>query len=387
MIRRELIHRIYLIFAMLAIAVCGCFAMQLSDGEDLGSVRIAVHYSLTFLVLLPGFLIYLRIRIQHNVATPIKWMTCFLIWMALVSVIFFVGLNQAIYQSLTSILPLTAMCGMYAYSSQYGLHKTIIWSAVFMMLILTIQYFRIYTIANAVGEAHLMTSYYPMFLLPLVLMHNSKIVRYLSIILITFVIFSSVKRGGLVALTISLIVYILSQRHIQSKGIKSILYAVLALSVLSSIFMYLASTEYGGVIERMTSIQDDGGSGRTNVWATTWSMIQNTKGLKYLIGHGFSTVLRDSPLYLSAHNDFMEAWYDFGIIGCLLYIFSLISSARYSTQHLKNKSQTAKCLLMLLSLTFVNSSISITILYFLMTLVCLTIGFLIGVDYYNEHNE
>lgn len=368
---------------MLTIALCGGFVMINEDGEDLGSVNIATHYLLTFIILIPGFLLYLNTRRQHNVATPIKWMAGFLLWMTFISFIFSDNLKSAIYPCLTSLLPFAAMCSMYAYTSKYGMHKSIIWAAVLMQLILVIQYFRIYNIANAVGEAHLMTSYYPMFLLPLVLIHPSKAVRYLSILLITFVIFSSIKRGGLVALVIALIVYILSKERIQSKGIKSILYVVLALVTLGGIFMYFTTTEYGGVIERMASIQDDGGSGRTDVWATTWSMIQNTEGLKYLIGHGFSTVLRDSPLFLSAHNDFMEAWYDFGIIGCLLYIFSLLSTARYSLQHLKIKSQTAPCLLMLLSLMLVDSSISIVILYFLLTLCCMMIGIFLGLNYYN----
>ena len=368
---------------MLAIALCGCFAMLLNDGEDFVSVNIALYYLLTFIVLIPGILTYFNVRIQHNVATPIKWMAGFLLWMTLISFIFSGSIKQAIYPCLTSLLPFAAMCSMYAYTSKYGMHKSIIWAAVLVQLIFVIQYFRIYNIANAIGEAHLMTSYYPMFLLPLVLIHPSKAVRYLSILLITFVIFSSVKRGGLVALVIALIVYILSKERIQSRGITSLLYAILALVALGGIFMFFTTTEYGGVIERMESIQDDGGSGRTSIWATTWGMIQNTKGLAYLIGHGFSTVFRDSPLYLSAHNDFMEAWYDFGIIGCLLYVFSLISLSRYSIKHLKLKSQTAPCLFMLISIILVNSSISIVILYFLMTLCCMMIGLFLGSNYYN----
>ena len=256
-----------------------------------------------------------------------------------------------------------------------------------MQLLMTLQYFQIYIVANVSVEAHLMVSYYPMFLLPLVLMHPSKTVRYASIIMITFVIFSSVKRGGLVGLAIGLVVYILSYRWIQSKGIKSILYGLLALSAIGGLLMYIASTEYGAVMERMTSIADDGGSGRTSVWLTTIGMIQATEGLPFLIGHGFSTVVRDSILELSAHNDFLEAWYDFGLIGMVLYIAALVSLVRYSLRQMKAKVQTAPCMLMMLSLMLINSMISIVILYFLMTLCCMTLGLLIGENTYQANKQ
>ena len=38
------------------------------------------------------------------------------------------------------------------------------------------------------------------------------------------------------------------------------------------------------------------------------------------MGHGFDTVLENSPLQLSAHCDFLEVLYDYGICGMILYL-------------------------------------------------------------------
>lgn len=387
MISKERLHRIYTILSMLAITLCGCYVMVNENGDKSVPINIVAYYLLTFAFLFVGSLPFLRDYISRKTSPTLKWLSLFLLWTTAISFLYVPNIKQAFYPCLTFLIPMFAAYNMYSYTSRYGISKPILWTAVLMQLLMTLQYFQIYIVANVSVEAHLMVSYYPMFLLPLVLMHPSKTVRYASIIMITFVIFSSVKRGGLVGLAIGLVVYILSYRWIQSKGIKSILYGLLALSAIGGLFMYIASTEYGAVMERMTSIADDGGSGRTSVWLTTIGMIQATKGLPFLIGHGFSTVVRDSILELSAHNDFLEAWYDFGLVGMVLYIAALVSLVRYSLRQMKAKVQTAPCMLMMLSLMLINSMISIVILYFLMTLCCMTLGLLIGENTYQANKQ
>lgn len=75
------------------------------------------------------------------------------------------------------------------------------------------------------------------------------------------------------------------------------------------------------ILDRLSNIQDDGGSGRDIVWAYTWRMITEEPNVfPLLFGHGFNAVYSDSMLGLSAHNDFLEIIYDYGLIGLLLYL-------------------------------------------------------------------
>lgn len=387
MIRRELIHRIYIILAILTIALCACFAMQIADGEDLGATNIAKNYLLTFAVLIPGLVAFFWKRLLLQAPSLIKWLTLTFIWMAFISFTHSPNIRTSIYPILNALIPLATLQLMYTYSTTYGLKKSLYWIFVIMQLILVFQYFRIYDVANAVGEAHLMTSYYPMFVLPLVLLHPSRTVRYVSVLVVTFVIFSSVKRGGLVALVFGLIVYVLFNRHIQSKGLRSFIYMLFAFAVLGGVFYYLANSEYGGALERLASVQDDGGSGRDVVWSTTWQMIQDSEGLSFLFGHGYNGVRSDSPVYLSAHNDFLEAWYDYGISGFILYAGSMLSLLAYTIRLLKRKSELAPSLGMLLAITFILTMISHVLIFYLMSIVCMTIGIILGQDQYNSNQD
>ena len=385
MLKRELVHRVYLLFAMLVIAICGCVAMLLNDSDTTGG---GIVFLLTYVVLLPGIIPYLRTRTEQRPPSVIIWLNVLLLWMLMISLLIVkTNLHTLIFLCLNTLITQAALCVAYGYSARYGYSRSIIFGAFLMLLILSVQYGHIYQVANETTEAHLITAYYPMFLLPLVLTHPSKIIRYGAILLVTIIIFSSIKRGGLLALGAGLIVYILCSSHIRQRGMKAILFTLFGLGLVGTIFYAIASSEYGTVIERFTSIQSDEGSGRLEVWGTTWYMIQHSNSITYLLGHGVNAVFRDSPLYLSAHNDLLEAWYDYGVIGFILYVITLVSLFRYTRRLIRKKSPVAPSIAMLVTIMLILTMISHVLIYYFMTLCCLTIGLLVGADTYDEHHE
>ena len=77
----------------------------------------------------------------------------------------------------------------------------------------------------------------------------------------------------------------------------------------------------GGVLtERVNKEETDEGKGREAIWAITISMIQESSPAKLLTGHGHFGVRQDSWLEISAHNDFLEVIYDYGLIIFFLYL-------------------------------------------------------------------
>lgn len=386
MLNREVLHRRYTLFAMLVLAICGCYSMRLYDGEENFSVNIAIIYLATFAVLLPGMIPYLRLRAQQNVIRPIKWIGVLMVWMAMVSLVYAPGLKPAIYQCLCALIPLATMTCMYAYSAQYGMDKRIYWMVFVMQCIFIIQYAQVYNVMNLIQEAHLMTSYYPLFILPLVLLLPSKAIRYTSIALIVIVIFSSLKRGGLVALTVGLLAYIFCSAGTNKRNLKSFIWLIVALGILGVMYFYIANSEFGGVINRLTNIGDDGGSGRTRIWRVTWQMIQRSGFMQQLVGHGFNGVIDNSPILFSAHNDFLEVWYDYGLVGAGLYVGTILSLIRYTLRLIREKAAIAPPMAMMLGIMLVLSMISIVVTSYFMVLCCLVIGFLAGQDKYNKQH-
>ena len=386
MIQKEWLHRTYLLFAMLIIALCGCLAMQINDGEAVN--HVALYYLIAMLFLAPGLFGYLKTRLFRRPPTPIAFLIVLLLWIAFITFLFGLSnIRETVYNSLTALIALCALCTTYDYTGRYGLHKNILRAAIVVQIILLLQYISIYLAANLTDVAHLITSYYPLFLLPLVLMHSSKIVKYVSILVVIVAIFSSVKRGGLLALAIGLIVYVFVNRHIQDRGLKAFVYTLVALGLLSGVFAFIAMSDYGGVIERLMSIGDDGGSGRTDVWAVTWKMIIQSDFFHMLIGHGGDAVLTDSPLQLSAHNDFFEAWYDYGFIGFSLYFLSFVSLTTYTLRVIRKRSPIAPSMAMLIAIMGTLTLISHVLIYYFIVLCCMSIGLLIGHQRYNEHHK
>lgn len=185
---------------------------------------------------------------------------------------------------------------------------------------------------NSEETAMISTAYYPMMLLPFVLLNKNIIIRWGLIVLTFITILLSSKRGGFIALFLGLATYYyvsyVSQRSIARK-IFSILCGVFILFLLINFTEYYVALNDLTILERLSYVDEDGGSGRDVVWKHTWSMITNSSIPQLLFGHGFNAVYSDSVLKLSAHNDFLEIIYDYGFVGLLLFITLYIKLWHY----------------------------------------------------------
>ena len=131
----------------------------------------------------------------------------------------------------------------------------------------------------------------------------------------------------------------------------------------------------GNIISnRLMNIAEDGGSGRDRVWAVTWDMICHSSPEELLLGHGYSTVVIDSPLRLSAHNDFMEVLYNWGIVIFIPYTFLHINLIKQVINLIKTKNSIAPIMAFSYVVFLILSLVSIVILYPLMALISLTWG-------------
>ena len=387
MLRKELTHRIYIIIVMLALAICGSYSMVIADGDisTLKNNRQLVDF-LVFISLFPGLVMFIRLRLKGmSIPSPIKWLTYLLLWATITSLLHSTLTLNSLHQiALSTLFPLFAMMGVYTYTIKYGLHNGIYWGAVFMLIIFTMQYVHIYDSANSIHEAHLMTAYYPMYILPILVLHPSKTIKFASVLLVIFLIFSSLKRGGFIALALGLVIYVICSRQMNNHGVRSTMYMLISIGALSGLFYFLANSEFGGVIDRIMNIQEDEGSGRVEIWKTTLDMIQQSDKFSLMVGHGYNAVMHDNPLLVSSHNDFLEAWYDYGFVGVCLYTLSLITLTRSTAQLLQEKSMTSPSLAMQLGFVLILTMIAHVLIYFFMTLFCMTIGLLLGHGYYEE---
>ena len=187
------------------------------------------------------------------------------------------------------------------------------------------------------------------------------------------------------ALLVSVFVYIIVKQLISPKGkAQKIIIGLSLLLIITSIFIYIGTMGDNDIFERFENLDKDNGSGRTDVWEETWRLISNQNPISFLIGNGYDTVQRDSRFTLSAHNDFLETWYDYGFIGFLLYTTSILSLCIRVIKSIKNKEKYAAEFAMSLTIVFILTNISHIQLYFWINIVVLNFALFTG---YSEHEK
>jgi O-antigen ligase len=167
--------------------------------------------------------------------------------------------------------------------------------------------------------------YFLLLMLPWVLLYPKVLWKYVGIAIIIFAVLWSMKRTALFALVFALLTYFLSERIRARKvfdwrwmaGIS--LFAVISLQLYS----YVDVKTNGFFLSRISSILDDRGSGRLDIYNEVIRLQSESTIDSWVLGHGHDTVRKFNTMeeseYLSAHNDWLEVLFDYGLPGLVLY--------------------------------------------------------------------
>lgn len=214
-----------------------------------------------------------------------------------------------------------------------------------LVIILSVIYFVFYPrllAVSAIGVVRLGYAYILLVLLPMVLLIKNKWIKLLLICTISVAIFLSNKRTGSAALVVGLFVYKIVGLHISrssGKYLKIILLLIVATCV--AIFV-MSEFQDNYLIHSYSTIQEDEGSGRKDVYESVIGMIDNSSVDKMLFGHGYLAVTKNTTSSLSAHDDFLEIIYDFGWPVFFIYIYFILGLIKYAVRLCKKKSILAK---------------------------------------------
>lgn len=283
------------------------------------------------------------------------------------------------------LLPFTLFWFFYVLSNKYNLRKLIIISMSVLTIGLIYTYYKNYNINLNYFETETTTntSYFVMYMLPFLLCYKNKYIKTILIVITILVVFSSLKRTGSIAVILAIVVFIYVELAKDKKKWKNTLFII----ILGTAVYYLIS--YGGLsdnilISRFEKLPEDQGSGRILVWESTWEMIKESNVLQVFFGHGFNMVQTDSPLKLSAHNDFIEVLYDFGIIGFILLLTTYIQLIRFVLKLIKIESKYAAPMAASVVLMIIGSMSSHIIIYpYYLIMFSMFWGYILGVSKVN----
>lgn len=315
--------------------------------RDLGLLYIAITYLLTgnmLSVFSTGFPFrdYLRLLLagwgvialnrtidfrriaKKNILTPLL----FLIILIIPTTVVFYVINTNLKWTVLQVGDALAWIGVLSIAYRIGLQypeilkKTapIIASSI---LIYAALFTQVKLFSAGRGIPLISTAYYTLFFLPFALLSEQKIIKWGGTVLVLYTLLLCMKRTGFIAFVVGIVIYIFVEYKVSPKGSWKRVFVLLAgLLALVAMYFFVMENTRGtfSVIDRLMSTGQTSNEGRTEVWPVTVNMIRNSNLIEWIFGHGFDTVLENSPLQLSAHCDFLEIVYDYGICGILLYL-------------------------------------------------------------------
>jgi len=245
------------------------------------------------------------------------------------------------------------------YNNSLGNPRTLLFLSVSFFCLLLVNYFAGVQIKDTYAYIE---SYFLITILPLAyLLENRKISNSILFLAVVASVLSG-KRTGAIACMIVLVIYVISNH----KSIQARILAFLKLLALVACGYFVLSTLLGTrfdlLVDRMMALSDDGGSGRDQVFALVLNDFYKSGFFQTVFGHGYNSVINSpSSLGYSAHNEFLETLYDYGLIGILLYISIFIVLWRNYRKLKDKKIKTAY--MMSILIFFINSMFSHQILY------------------------
>lgn len=198
---------------------------------------------------------------------------------------------------------------------------------------------RVFSLANNNEDRYpqfLNSIYYLLCLLPFFLTYKWK---YVPIIIAFFCVLISFKIGSITGLFAGLVAYFIVNQKVQEKKINKTFWIILTLFILF-IFLYnKVSSNFDFDIMQKIDEDDGTGSGRIGIWGKVLSLYFSSSLFGMLFGHGPNAV--SDAITFSAHNDFLEVLYDFGLIGEILYLRFIYVLGKYMILLIKRKSEQA----------------------------------------------
>ncbi len=227
----------------------------------------------------------------------------------------------------------------YYFGRKYGISKynLIMHGTFYLLCVLFIMSLRNYRLTELGENVAISDVYYPLALLPFVMaMTKDKYKLIPLVVAFLAVLFSGKRTGFIIVIVVALIVYLFLPGANTKKVLSNFFFvgvaAFLGMSILGS---FIDQFDID-IIYRLQNIGEDGGSGRDERWAYLLKLLDESDIFQLIFGHGYESV----SIYLKggrAHNDFLEVFFNFGIIPFILYITFYVKLIKEGIRMYKSK--------------------------------------------------
>ena len=172
--------------------------------------------------------------------------------------------------------------------------------------------------------------FYPLCTLPWILLIRKNRIKNTILFLLLISVLLSVKRSAIVSIGIAMFLYIYHtflKSRTQNKIYKYSTF-IFILFFLTLTLNHINNKTNNTIFSRFEKMQTDEGSGRFDIWEDVIDLQMNSNYIEWMFGHGYNAVMQHyykAGNYLSAHNDFLEVTFDYGLINLLIYLLFILS--------------------------------------------------------------
>lgn len=226
-------------------------------------------------------------------------------------------------------------------------------------------------------------SYAVLYLLPFILCYKNRIIKWGGMAIAVFIVMISLKRGGFIAAVAaiaidSLITVFMTKGN--RLGFWRFIIVVGATIALSYLVIYINGAVLGDLMfNRLEEISETEGSGRLAIYGRYISFIGTDDIIHWIFGHGWQGSIIDSGIKATCHNDFLEVFVDFGLIGLVAYIGFWVALVKFGLRMIRIKHDYAPAMGASIAIFFVNSMVAHIFIYsWYMILFALFWGFVLS---------
>lgn len=178
--------------------------------------------------------------------------------------------------------------------------------------------------------------FFVILLFPLVFCLKKDLYQILLFILVGIIIAISAKRSILIAYGINLLLFICKYSFLNKGNSSKKIAVFIGMIVLICWFIANDSETINNIIFRFQLIEEDSGSGRTELYNMVLGSFSNSSFISQMFGHGYRSVI--SLLEgIPAHNDFLEILYDFGLVPLVVYCLILLKFVQLCFNRLRHR--------------------------------------------------
>jgi len=182
--------------------------------------------------------------------------------------------------------------------------------------------------------------YFMLCLLPFMMLWKKGVGFYLPLLLTVAVIILSGKRTATLAIVGAVLVFYFLQMK-QDGNLKSFFKTFWKLAVVTALILlaysYLSKNYEINLLERLENLEEDGGSGRDDIYLSLLTAIKNSNPIRWIVGYGNNAVIRVYGRTSAAHNDFIEIMFDYGIFAVIALVGFYVSIIRECAKMVKYK--------------------------------------------------